>query len=181
MPESGLFLGWRRSECRGLGSGRDGIEDRQRAYACDITYATANEVGFDFLRDQLSLHPREQVHRPFAVAAIDEADSILIDEARIPLVIAGGKPDENLLAYHVDGLARQFQRGLHYTLDEYGRNIALTDAGIHAVESAFACGNLFVVDNLRLPDRCSGLVARARFASARRRLPSERRRGRICR
>jgi len=126
------------------------IEDRQRAYACDITYATANEVGFDFLRDQLSLHPREQVHRPFAVAAIDEADSILIDEARIPLVIAGGKPDENLLAYHVDGLARQFQRGLHYTLDEYGRNIVLTDAGIHAVESAFACGNLFVEDNLRL-------------------------------
>jgi len=126
------------------------IEDRQRAYACDITYATANEVGFDFLRDQLSLHPREQVHRPFAVAVIDEADSILIDEARIPLVIAGGKPDENLLAYHVDGLARQFQRGLHYTLDEYGRNIALTDAGIHAVESAFACGNLFVEDNLRL-------------------------------
>jgi preprotein translocase subunit SecA len=126
------------------------IEDRQRAYACDITYATANEVGFDYLRDQLALCPREQVHRPFAVAVIDEADSILIDEARIPLVIAGGKPDENRLAYRVDGLARQFQRGLHYTLDEYGRNIALTDAGIHAVESAFACGNLFVEDNLRL-------------------------------
>jgi len=126
------------------------IEDRQRAYACDITYATANEVGFDFLRDQLSLHPREQVHRPLAVAVIDEADSILIDEARIPLVIAGGKSDENLLACHVDGLTRQFQRGHHYTLDEYGRNIALTDTGIHAVECAFACGNLFVEDNLRL-------------------------------
>jgi preprotein translocase subunit SecA len=126
------------------------IEDRQRAYACDITYATANEVGFDLLRDQLALHPREQVHRPFAVAVIDEADSILIDEARIPLVIAGGKSDENLLAYRVDGLARHFQRDLHYTLDEYGRSIALTDAGIHAVESAFACGNLFVEDNFKL-------------------------------
>jgi preprotein translocase subunit SecA len=126
------------------------IEDRQRAYACDITYATANEVGFDYLRDQLALCPREQVHRPFAVAVIDEADSLLIDEARIPLVIAGGKPDENPLAYRVDGLARQFLRELHYTLDEYGRNIALTDAGIHAVESAFACGNLFVEENLRL-------------------------------
>src|SRR6266576_5603932 len=117
-----------------------GSLDRPRAYAFDITFTTAYAVGFDFIRDELDVQPREQVHRPFAVAVIDEADSILIDEARIPLVIAGGKPDENLLAYHVDGLARQFQRGLHYTLDEYGRNIALTDAGIHAVESAFACG-----------------------------------------
>jgi preprotein translocase subunit SecA len=81
-----------------------GIEDRQRAYACDVTYATANEVGFDYLQDQLALWPREQVHRPFAVAVIDEADSILIDEARIPLVIAGGKADDNLMAYRVDGL-----------------------------------------------------------------------------
>jgi len=127
-----------------------GIEERQRAYACDVTYATANEVGFDYLRDQLTLWPREQVHRPFAVAVIDEADSILIDEARIPLVIAGGKADDNLLAYRVDGLARHLQRDLHYTLDEYGRNIALTDAGIQTVESAFACGNLFVEENLRL-------------------------------
>jgi len=127
-----------------------GIEDRQRAYACDVTYATANEVGFDYLRDQLTLWPREQVHRPFAVAVIDEADSILIDEARIPLVIAGGKADDNLVAYRVDGLARHLQRDHHYTLDEYGRNIALTDTGIHAVESAFACGNLFVEGNLRL-------------------------------
>src|SRR5260370_30379679 len=53
------------------------IEDRQRAYACDTTYATANEVGFDYLRDQLALYPREQVHRPFAVSVVDQADSIL--------------------------------------------------------------------------------------------------------
>ena len=64
--------------------------ERRTAYACDITYATANEIGFDFLRDQLALQLTEQVHRPFAVAVIDEVDSILIDEARIPLVIAGG-------------------------------------------------------------------------------------------
>src|SRR5882724_3666267 len=64
---------------------------RQQAYTCDVTYATANEVGFDYLRDQLALHPAEQVLRPFAAAVIDEADSILIDEARIPLVIAGGE------------------------------------------------------------------------------------------
>ena len=64
--------------------------NRRKAYACDITYGTANEIGFDFLRDRLALHVHEQVHRPFAAAVIDEADSILIDEARVPLVIAGG-------------------------------------------------------------------------------------------
>jgi preprotein translocase subunit SecA len=126
------------------------FEERKRAYACDITYATANEVGFDHLRDGLALHPREQVHRPFEVALIDEADSILIDEARIPLVIAGGKFAEEPLAYRVDRVARHFRRHQHYTLDEYGRNLALTDAGIRAVETSFGCSNLFDEENLAL-------------------------------
>src|SRR6266853_4605980 len=126
------------------------VEERQRAYACDITYATANEIGFDYLRDQLALYPQAQVHRPFAVALIDEADSILIDEARIPLVIAGGKSDEESLAHRVDRMTRHFRRYFHFTVDEHGRNIALTDAGIQAVEDAFACGNLYAEENLNL-------------------------------
>jgi preprotein translocase subunit SecA len=126
------------------------LEERRRAYACDITYATANEIGFDHLRDGLALYPREQVQRPFAAAVIDEADSILIDEARIPLVIAGGEAGEAPLAYQVDRVARFFRRGRHFTLDEYARNIALTDAGIHAVETSFGCGNLFTEQNLSL-------------------------------
>ena len=65
-------------------------DERRAAYLCDVTYATANECGFDLLRDQLCLRAADQVHRPFHAAVIDEADSILIDEARIPLVIAGG-------------------------------------------------------------------------------------------
>jgi len=126
------------------------LEERRRAYACDITYATANEIGFDHLRDGLALHPREQVHRPFAAAVIDEADSILIDEARIPLVIAGGDGGEQPLAYQVERVTRFFRRGRHFTLDEYARNIALTDAGIRAVETSFGCGNLFDEENLAL-------------------------------
>ncbi|HLJ28821.1 MAG TPA: accessory Sec system translocase SecA2 [Candidatus Angelobacter sp.] len=125
-------------------------DERKRAYSSDITYATANEVGFDYLRDQLALHPAEQVHRPFAVALIDEADSILIDEARIPLIIAGGHGDLETLPYRVDRVTRQFQKFADYTLDEHGRNVALTDAGIHAVERAFRCGNLFAEKNLSL-------------------------------
>jgi preprotein translocase subunit SecA len=124
--------------------------ERKRAYACDITYATANEIGFDLLRDGLALHPREQVLRPFAAAVIDEADSILIDEARIPLVIAGGEAGEQPLAYRVDRVTRFFRRGRHFTLDEYARNIALTDAGIRAIETSFGCANLFDEENLPL-------------------------------
>jgi len=123
---------------------------RRKAYACDITYATANEIGFDYLRDQLALDPSEQVHRPFAVAVIDEADSILIDEARIPLVIAGGDSHTQTLPYRVDQVTRHFRRGTDFTLDEFGRNISLTDAGIHAVENAFHCDNLFAAENLSL-------------------------------
>ena len=126
------------------------VEDRRRAYACDVTYATANEVGFDYLRDQLALYPRDQVHRPFAVAVIDEADSLLIDEARVPLVIAGGESEQAPLVQRVDTLVRQFRRSFHYSVDEYARNIGLTDAGIQAVEDAFGCGNLFTEVNTPL-------------------------------
>jgi preprotein translocase subunit SecA len=124
-------------------------EQRKRAYACDLTYGTANEIGFDYLRDQLSLYPKEQVHRPFAVALVDEVDSILIDEARAPLVIAGDQ-DEVEIAYRVDAVTKSFLRSVHYTLDENERNVVLTDAGIRAVEEAFGCGNLFDDQNLGL-------------------------------
>jgi len=122
--------------------------ERRAAYRSDITYATANELGFDFLRDQIALRRDDQVHRPFHTALIDEADSILIDEARIPLVLAGGEADEEVLARRVDPIVRRFRRGLHFTLDEYGRNIALADPGIRAVENALSCGNLFDESNL---------------------------------
>jgi preprotein translocase subunit SecA len=127
-----------------------GPAERRAAYRCDITYATANEIGFDFLRDQIALRPEDQVHRPFHAAVIDEADSILIDEARIPLVLAGGAMDEEVLARRVDPIVRRFQRGAHFTLDEFGRNIALADAGIHILERALGCGNLYAESNLAL-------------------------------
>ncbi|MDE0100890.1 MAG: hypothetical protein OXN89_00775 [Bryobacterales bacterium] len=125
-------------------------DQRRQAYACDITYCTPQEVGFDFLRDQLALQPSHQVQRPFAAAVLDEADSILIDEARIPLVIAGGKSAKDALAYRVDEITRQFLPAHHYNVDEHGHNVALTDHGISAVEEAFGCGNLFECGNLTL-------------------------------
>ena len=127
-----------------------GIEQRRRAYRCDVTYATANEIGFDLLRDQVALALDGQVHRPFHAAVIDEADSILIDEARIPLILAGGEADEEVLARRVEPIVRRFVHGMHFTLDEYGRNISLADSGIRAVEGALGCGNLFAEPNLPL-------------------------------
>jgi preprotein translocase subunit SecA len=124
--------------------------ERRAAYGADITYATANEIGFDFLRDRLVFRTEDQVHRPFAAAVIDEADSILIDEARIPLVIAGGDDDDSAIAYVADKVIRHFHVPLHATVDEGGHNVALTDYGIAAVEASFKCGNLYEERNFRL-------------------------------
>jgi preprotein translocase subunit SecA len=123
--------------------------ERRSAYAADITYATQNEIGFDFLRDRIAMRPGEQVHRAFHAVVIDEADSILIDEARVPLVIAGGESGDRGLAWVADQVMRGLYLGEHFTIDPGGHNAALTDAGIHAVEIALGCGSLF--DDRNLP------------------------------
>ncbi len=125
-------------------------EQRRAAWRCDVTYSTANEAGFDYLRDGMARITDDLVHRPFAFAVIDEADSILIDEARIPLVIAAGVPDDPTLAYRVDALVRTLHRHADYKLDEFSRNVLLTDAGIRRVEAALGCGNIFDERNFRL-------------------------------
>jgi preprotein translocase subunit SecA len=125
-------------------------ERRRAAYLCDVTYATANEVGFDYLRDGLARTADELVQRPFAFALFDEADSILIDEARIPLVIAGGVPDDPALAGRADSVVRGLRPHAHYLVDEFARNVRLTDAGIWLVEEALGCGSLFDEQNLRI-------------------------------
>jgi preprotein translocase subunit SecA len=123
---------------------------RHAAYRCDVTYATANEVGFDYLRDQLAFEPQDQVLRPFAAAVIDEADSILIDEARIPLVIAGGTVQPSEHAIRADPVVRRLMPHHHFTLEQSGRNVQLTANGVTFVEQSLWCGNLFDPGNLSL-------------------------------
>ncbi|MBV6434655.1 MAG: Protein translocase subunit SecA [Bryobacteraceae bacterium] len=127
-----------------------GAEERRKAYACDVTYATPNEVGFDYLRDSLALKPDEQVQRGFGAALLDEVDSILIDEARIPLVIAGGAAAPGELARRIAQVARMLHRYVDFHADEHGRNVLLTDAGAARVEAALGCGNLYEEHNLPL-------------------------------
>lgn len=126
------------------------LEDRRAAYAADVTYGAANEIGFDFLRDHLRYDPAELVQRGFHFAIIDEADSILIDEARIPLVIAGGGDPGNRSAYRMAGVARRLSAGADYTRDEYARNIHLTALGARRAEDQLGCGNLYELENLPL-------------------------------
>ncbi len=123
-------------------------EARRTAYRADVTYATANEVGFDYLRDGLALRLDEQVHRPFSTAVVDEADSILIDEARLPLVIAGGASREDDVATQADRIVRELLPGRHYTLEAQSRNVMLTAAGVTFVERGLGCENLFDAENL---------------------------------
>jgi preprotein translocase subunit SecA len=126
------------------------VTERQAAYNADVTYATANEIGFDYLRDHLAYDKAHLVHRPFHFALIDEADSILIDEARIPLVIAGAVPGEQTLPHRMAHLVRELEPGRDYTTDEYARNVHLTARGARHAESRLHCGNLYDLENLPL-------------------------------
>ncbi|NNF59390.1 MAG: accessory Sec system translocase SecA2 [Rhodothermaceae bacterium] len=125
-------------------------EARRDAYAADVTYATAKESGFDFLRMHLARSPEEVAHRPFHVALVDEADSLLIDEARVPLVIAGARdtaaPDLRRLASVIGAL----EADVEWETDEHARNVLLTERGYDRVEAALGCGDLHADANVRL-------------------------------
>jgi preprotein translocase subunit SecA len=124
--------------------------ERRRAYLADVTYVTAKEAGFDHLRDQLVRDPADLVHRPFHFALVDEADSILIDEARIPLVIAGRAQSRASSAERLAEVVARLERSRHFTTDEYGRNVEPTEAGFQAIEAALGCGSLHAAENYDL-------------------------------
>ena len=118
-------------------------QERQKAYNCDITYVTAKEAGFDFLRDSLTYDKKTQVHRPFRYAIVDEADSIMIDEARIPLVIAAETDEERDIYGNIYKAIDMLISGVDYRTDEFSRNIYLTNSGIKKIEELMDCGNLY--------------------------------------
>ncbi|GGM40457.1 protein translocase subunit SecA [Micromonospora sonchi] len=109
--------------------------ERRAAYACDVTYVSVSEAGFDFLRDQLVTDIDDRVQQPLRTAIVDEADSILIDEARVPMVLAGSVPGEQDPVHTAAALVRGLRKGRHYTVAEDGRSVAFTSAGLAAVEA----------------------------------------------
>jgi preprotein translocase subunit SecA len=123
-------------------------EERRAAYGCDVTYASVSEAGFDFLRDQLVTDVDDRVQRELATAIVDEADSILIDEARVPMVLAGAVPGQETLTHIVAAkLMRGLRRGRDYEIAEDGRSVSFTAAGLASVERKLGGINLYDGDN----------------------------------
>ncbi|MBW7452512.1 preprotein translocase subunit SecA [Paenibacillus sepulcri] len=124
--------------------------EKQEAYACDITYGTNNEFGFDYLRDNMVLYKEQMVQRPLYFAVIDEVDSILVDEARTPLIISGQAAKSTELYFAADRFVSRLQAEDDYTIDVKLRSVTLTEAGVEKTERAFGIENLFDHANVLL-------------------------------
>jgi preprotein translocase subunit SecA len=122
-------------------------EQRRKAYAADITYGTNNEFGFDYLRDNMKHEREQQVQRPFNFAIVDEVDSILIDEARTPLIISGPTEDKSELYIKLDEIVKGFEEE-YYEVDEKARTVSLTEEGNEEIERRIADAGLLTSDNL---------------------------------
>ncbi|TJY41970.1 preprotein translocase subunit SecA [Cohnella pontilimi] len=137
-------------------------EEKQAAYACDITYGTNNEYGFDYLRDNMVLYKEQMVQRPLYYAIIDEVDSILIDEARTPLIISGQAQKSTELYYAADRFVSRLQETEDFTIDVKMRSISLTEQGVSKTEKAFGIDNLFSHEHVTLNHHINQAL-RARF------------------
>ena len=125
-------------------------EGKRGAYAADITYSTNNELGFDYLRDNMVLYKEDKVQRPLHYAVIDEVDSILIDEARTPLIISGQAGKKAQLYVQSNAFVRMLKLDEDYNYDESSKGVTLTEAGIEKAERAFGIDNLFDLTHVRL-------------------------------
>ncbi|KAA0964365.1 preprotein translocase subunit SecA [Streptococcus cristatus] len=124
--------------------------EKREAYACDITYSTNSEIGFDYLRDNMVVRAENMVQRPLNYALVDEVDSILIDEARTPLIVSGPiASDTNQLYYRADSFVKTLQKD-DYIIDIPSKTIGLSDSGIDKAESYFNLENLYDLENVAL-------------------------------
>lgn len=125
-------------------------DEKREAYAADITYSTNNELGFDYLRDNMVVYKEERVQRPLHYAVIDEVDSILIDEARTPLIISGQAGKTAQLYVQSNMFVSRLEAEEDYTYDETTKGVTLTENGIGKAEKAFGIDNLFDLSHVRL-------------------------------
>ncbi|MEW9502140.1 preprotein translocase subunit SecA [Jeotgalibacillus marinus] len=125
-------------------------DEKREAYAADITYSTNNELGFDYLRDNMVLYKEQMVQRPLNFAVIDEVDSILVDEARTPLIISGQAQKSTQLYIQTNAFVRNLTLDDDYTYDEKTKGVQLTEEGINKAESAFRIDNLFDMTHVTL-------------------------------
>ncbi|WP_300385608.1 preprotein translocase subunit SecA [Clostridium sp.] len=125
-------------------------EERRAAYKCDITYGTNNEFGFDYLRDNMVIYKEERVQRKLNFAVVDEVDSILIDEARTPLIISGAGQKSTKFYNVADNFVKQLLIERDYTIDEKANSVMLTEEGVERAEKAFGIDNYADAEHLEL-------------------------------
>ena len=125
-------------------------KEKQEAYNADITYSTNNEIGFDYLRDNMAVRKENRVQRGLNFCIIDEVDSILIDEARTPLIISGGRFNSNNMYIDADRVAKRLKEDEDYTIDLKTKNVSLTAEGSKKVEKMTNIKNLYDLDNTAL-------------------------------
>lgn len=125
-------------------------EEKRAAYNCDITYSTNSEIGFDYLRDNMVVYKEDMVQRPLNFAIVDEVDSILIDEARTPLIISGQSEGTSQLYQRTDRFAKTLHEDTDYKIDLESKSVSLTEEGIAKAEKYFNLKNLFDTDNTAL-------------------------------
>ena len=125
-------------------------KEKQEAYNCDILYSTNNEIGFDYLRDNMVIRKEDRVQRPLNFAIIDEVDSVLIDEARTPLIISGGQMNSANLYIDADRFAKGLTKEADYVYDEKTKAVTLTEKGVEKAEKTFHINNLYDIENASL-------------------------------
>ncbi len=125
-------------------------EEKRAAYACDITYSTNNELGFDYLRDNMVVYRHQMVQRPLNYAIVDEVDSILIDEARTPLIISGQAEKSTALYIRADNFVKKLKEEDDFKIDLQSKTIAFTEQGIEKAEEYFGLTNLYDIENTAL-------------------------------
>jgi preprotein translocase subunit SecA len=135
-----------------VGTIQHGLNDAERttAYRADITYGTNNEFGFDYLRDNMKFRLADLSQREFNYAIVDEVDSILIDEARTPLIISGPTNESTQLFTRVDSLVRRLQKEKHFAIDEKSRTVSIQEAGVAEAERVLGVTNLYDMANMDL-------------------------------
>lgn len=134
----------------GLNINSKSSEEKRAAYACDITYSTNNELGFDYLRDNMVVYRHQMVQRPLNFAIVDEVDSILIDEARTPLIISGQAEKSTALYVRADNFIKRLKNEEDYKIDVQSKTITLTESGIEKAEENFGLDNLYDIENTAL-------------------------------
>ena len=122
-------------------------QEKQDVYNCDVLYSTNNEIGFDYLRDNMVARAEDRVQRPLNYCIVDEVDSILIDEARTPLIISGGQANSSNLYVDADRVAKKLKNEEDYTIDEKTKSVSLTEEGSKKVESLIHVKNLYDLNN----------------------------------